>query len=267
MIKFKKSILLYVPAFNCEKNILNVLSSIPDKMHDQIDCLVIDNQSSDNTWKILVDNLDGFRNKFNLKIIRTKENIGYAGSQKLAYSIALENKAVKYVAMLHGDGQYDSKFLPDLIEKIKNNYALVNGFRDKKTFPNNEETPLHTYYIIRILNWLENIVTGINCKEWHSGFVIYSTTFLKKIPLDKLSKTPHIDGEFILMANILEKKISSIPIYKKYKDHIPFQGFDRIKHVFNTLFIMLKYRFGFFHNIIKENKPGSFAADYEYYKI
>ena len=71
--------------------------------------------------------------------IKTKENIGYAGSQKLAYYLAIQDDFPDYVIMLHGDGQYDPSLLSIIAPYVDKGFAIVNGFRDKKSFPKKKQ--------------------------------------------------------------------------------------------------------------------------------
>jgi len=184
---FKKPVLIYIPCYNCLEKIPDMLSDIPRSIHDKIECLAVDNQS---TRGNIFDSVKIIKNKnypFKTHLLRTRKNLGYAGSQKLCYSFVIKSPAVKYVVMLYGDGQYPAFFLKDLIALCERDFALVNGYRDKKVFGNKEKTPFLKYYFIKFSNILENKVTGMHQKEWHSGFVMYKRNFLEKIPLYKLS--------------------------------------------------------------------------------
>jgi len=250
-MKFNKPVLIYIPCYNCEKTIIDVLSNIPLELHKQIECLVVDNRSVDSTLGLVLHEKNKY--PFIIKIIRPTKNIGYAGSQKLTYHLAGNNSNVKSVIMLHGDGQYDPSLLKKMIPYINKGYAIVNGYRDKKKYPYLEQTPIVTYSLIKILSWFESIITGCRHEEWHSGFVMYDTEFMSQIPLQFLSSSMHIDGEFLLCAEILGKKTKSVPIYKRYKGYESFGGTQKIKHVFNVFKIILKYKNMYYHSILNSN--------------
>ena len=48
---------------------------------------------------------------FKITVLRTPENQGYGGNQKLGYRYAIEN-GFDIVALVHGDGQYAPEKLP-----------------------------------------------------------------------------------------------------------------------------------------------------------
>ncbi len=264
-MEFQKRILIYIPCYNCEENIIETMAMIPEECHDQIECLIIDNQSNDQTVNHVLKEMKAKKYPFKVHLIRNKKNYGYAGSQKTAYSLAINSPNVEYVIMLHGDGQYPSVLLKQFMAVINDDYAIVNGYRHKKSHPEKEETPWSTYCIIKTLSWIESVLTGFKQKEWHSGFVMYQTKFLKKIPLHKMSNTPHIDGEFLILAGVMGERTFSVPIYKKYKDLQAFAGLSRIVHVLNTFRIALKVRFKYYHRLLKN--PDTTLIDYQFEEL
>ena len=59
-----KKILLFIPCFNCQKQIIRVLNSLDDKIIDTIDqILIIDNRSNDNTQKVIREFLENHKKK------------------------------------------------------------------------------------------------------------------------------------------------------------------------------------------------------------
>ena len=263
ILKFQKPIVIYLPCYNTESAIVNTLRKIPEDFHDKIECLIIDNNSDDSTSDKVSEEVEKGTFLFKIHLIKTNENLGYAGSQKLAYSLITMSDDVEHVIMLHGDGQYDPALMNKFLPLIGKNYGVIFGYRDKSIYHDKEETPIVTYLIIKILSWIENILTGFDVKEWHNGFVLYQNDFLRKIPLQLLSDFPHIDGELIIAASILQEKTTSIPIYKRYKDHVPFQGLGRIKHVFTVFKVMYRYKRKQYHRMLKDGIPSVISDEFE----
>jgi len=262
-LEFRKPILVYIPCYNCAQGIVETLSNIPLQLQDQIECLVVDNQSTDSTAELVIQEIKEKKHPFRISLIKNKKNIGYAGSQKLAYSLVSQSAGVKYVVMLHGDGQYSPSLLTQFIAQTDKNYAIVNGYRDKKIYRHQEETPFVSYCIIKVLSWLESMITGFAQKEWHSGFVMYRKEFLRKIPLKQLSNRPHIDGEFLICAGVLGEQTLGLPVYKKYIDYEAFCGIPRIKHVLHVFGIMLKFRRKYYHRMLEASNISKIDFDYD----
>lgn len=256
---------MYVPCHNCESFVLDTLSGIPPELHERIECLVLDNFSSDNTSKAVKQAVADKSFPFEIILIRTREDLGYAGSQKLAYTLTSEASEVERVIMLHGDGQYEPDLLRKFLPYIDSSpaYAAVNGYRDKKTYAEEDETPLTTYRIIKFLNWIENLVTGFKQKEWHSGFVMYSTAFLRKIPFHCLTDTRHLDGEMLICAGVLEERTHSVPIYKKYKDFESFSGMPKMRYVLNVIKLFFKFRSGFHRRLFAEKVENKILKEFD----
>jgi glycosyltransferase involved in cell wall biosynthesis len=262
-LNFQKPVLVYLPCYNCAETVLTTLSAIPTEMHADIECLVIDNQSPDGTAQIVSRAIQENRFPFKIAVIQPQDNIGYAGSQKLAYSLAVKSERVKNVIMLHGDGQYPAELVAGFRDYLGQGLAIVNGCRSKRVFFRKEETPWLTYLIIKCLSGLESALLGIRQKEWHSGFVMYSTDFLRKIPLAQLSATMHIDGEFLMCAAVLGEPTRSLPIYKKYKELDALGGWKRIEHILNVFKLIRKYKQGHYHRILNAPMPAAVAYGFK----
>lgn len=123
-------ILLIIPAYNEEENILNTCNGIINynkKNNTNYEFIVINDGSRDNTRKILEDN--------NLPHINLINNLGIGGAVQTGYKYALEYNydiAIQY----DGDGQHDVSYVKTIIEPIiKGQVSMVIGSRfvDKNT--------------------------------------------------------------------------------------------------------------------------------------
>ena len=242
-INLNSGLLIYIPAFNCADYIVGVIDEIPEKFWQIADILVIDNCSLDGTVERLQQARFESRWPGPIHLIQPDFNLGYAGSQKLAYKIALDSSSVQHVIMLHGDGQYPPELLTDFLPYTRTKYGIVYGFRDKSSYPDKEETPQVTYWIIKLLSYFESLVTGFKRKEWHNGFVMYSREFLSKVNLSALTDTYHIDGHIQFVAGELDEYVSAIPIWKRYKNYQQLKGLNRLTYIFHVLGLMVKFRF------------------------
>src|ERR1700716_3171397 len=109
-----KRLLIFVVAYNAETTIEKVLNRIPASLRTKdVEVLIIDDSSNADTFA------EGLRYQqrhsgFKITVLRTPENQGYGGNQKLGYRYAIEN-AFDIVALIHGDGQYAPEKLLDLL--------------------------------------------------------------------------------------------------------------------------------------------------------
>ena len=239
---FHRPILIYLPCYNCTAVAGEVVRGIPAEFRDNAEVLLIDNHSPDGTGPALVAAFAATPPALPCRVIRTRRNLGYAGSQKLAYEIALASPAVEHVIMLHGDGQYPPELTRCFLPQRDAGYDIVYGYRSKLRFGRREETPIPTFAMIRILSILESIVTRAFRKEWHTGFMMYSTRFLRRVPLQLLTETPHIDGHLLYAGKVFAARVRGIPIFKRYKDLVAFEGPARAQYVRDVFRLMFRFQ-------------------------
>ncbi|GAA0076026.1 glycosyltransferase family 2 protein [Clostridium sp. CTA-5] len=112
--------LIIVPAYNEEKNIYNVVTSIK-KNNVFADVIVINDGSKDNTY---------FEAKrAGVEVINLSENLGIGGAVQTGYIYAL-NKNYDVAVQIDGDGQHDPKDLANLIRQMEtNNFDMIIGSR------------------------------------------------------------------------------------------------------------------------------------------
>lgn len=206
---------IYIPAYNAAATLPTVFSRISKSLIKQVsEILVVDNNSDDSTSQTALA-IGKDNNLTNLLVIRNPENLGYGGSQKLAYQRCID-KGYKYVAMLHGDAQYAPELLESLIGPVVEGKAdMIFGSRIQGN-PLAGGMPLHRYLGNRVLTFIQNFVLGIHLSEFHSGYRVYSVEALKQIPFNRLSSDYHFDTEIIILLLQYGKKISERPIPTHY---------------------------------------------------
>jgi glycosyltransferase involved in cell wall biosynthesis len=223
--------------------------------------MVVDNCSTDDTAEIVTQlNQDGSLPGL-IYLITLPQNLGYAGSQKFAYRLVLENRNIRWVIMLHGDGQYPPVLLNNFLAYVNSQYAIVYGYRSKLRFGQLEETPLIAYLTTKLLSALESLATGYRRKEWHSGFVMYSRRFLERLNFDALTNTMHIDGHLLFAGGVLGEPTLGIPIFKRYRDFESFRGLARIKYVGEVFRLIIRFRLTKAELILRPVPAGSPKQD------
>src|SRR6266404_1599408 len=170
----KKRVLILIVSYNAENFIESVLARIPDEIWDNehfyTEVLIIDDQSSDDTYRRACDY--GSRSKkTNLTILYNPANQGYGGNQKIGYHYAIEN-AFDVVALLHGDGQYAPEWIGQMIQPILTQEAdAVFGSRMiRKREALQGKMPLYKWLGNQILTTIQNGTLGSNLSEFHSGY-------------------------------------------------------------------------------------------------
>lgn len=117
-------ILLIIPAYNEEKNILKVCKTIEEyneKNKQKLDYVVINDGSKDNTLQILREN--------GLNHINLINNLGIGGAVQTGYKYAYENN-YDIAIQFDGDGQHDVNYVSKICEPIiKGQADIVIGSR------------------------------------------------------------------------------------------------------------------------------------------
>ncbi|MFN2509166.1 MAG: glycosyltransferase [Chthoniobacterales bacterium] len=216
-----KRVLIFIVAYNAETTIAKVLSRIPAALHTpDVEVLIIDDSSQDDTF------LNGLRfqqetSAFKITVLRTPENQGYGGNQKLGYRYAIDN-GFDVVALVHGDGQYAPEKLPDLIAPLATGEAdAVFGSRmiDKEA-ARTGGMPLYKWIGNQVLTAFQNRLLGTNLSEFHSGYRLYSTSALAQVPFEKNTNDFHFDTEIIIQLVLKNLRIVELPIPTFYGDEI-----------------------------------------------
>jgi glycosyltransferase involved in cell wall biosynthesis len=190
-------------------------------VYDRVDeIFVVDDCSSDNSYYAAL----GFKHEQGIEklvVHRNPENQGYGGNQKVGYRYAIE-RGFDIVALVHGDGQYAPEYLPQLLAPLENKEAdMVFGSRMSQGFAALKGgMPLYKFVGNRILTRVQNYLSGLTLSEYHSGYRLYSTAALKKIPFEAFSNVWHFDTQIILSLAERNMRIVELPIPTYYGDEI-----------------------------------------------
>jgi glycosyltransferase involved in cell wall biosynthesis len=217
----QKRILIFIVAYNAEKTITGVLDRIPHSLRNKnVEVLVIDDFSKDETFTKGLAHPNTHED-FKITVLRTPENQGYGGNQKLGYHYAIDH-GFDIVALVHGDGQYAPEKLPDLLQPFLHGEAdAVFGSR----MMNRGDAlkggmPFYKWLGNQVLTRFQNALLGTRLSEFHSGYRLYSTEALRQIPFERNSNDFHFDTEIIIQLFMKKMRIVELPIPTYYGDEI-----------------------------------------------
>ena len=214
-------VLIFIVAYNAEKTIESVLDRIPEELRcANVEVLVIDDSSKDATFQA------GLRREqragdLKVTMLRNPRNQGYGGNQKLGYRYAIDH-GFDIVALVHGDGQYAPEKLPALLEPLVRGEAdAVFGSRmiNKKDALDGG-MPLYKWVGNQVLTNFQNLMLGTSLSEFHSGYRLYSTKALARIPFERNSNDFHFDTDIIIQFVFAGMRIVEIAIPTFYGDEI-----------------------------------------------
>ena len=226
-------VLVVMPAYNAARTLPSTWEAIPREVVDEV--LLVDDRSSDGTLEVA--------SRLPIRTIALPHNVGYGGNQKTCYLEALRLGA-GVVVMLHPDGQYDPKVLPDLIAPILAGQAdLVLGSR--MLIPGGAragDMPLYRYIANKALTAVENRVLGTRFSELHTGYRAYSRNFLATVPFLRNSDDFVFDTQVIAQAVAFEQRVAEVPIRTLYfADASSTSMSANIRYGFGTLWTMVRF--------------------------
>jgi glycosyltransferase involved in cell wall biosynthesis len=231
----KSKVVIVMPAYNAATTLEKTVNDIPKGFPDKI--ILVDDSSQDETTAIAQG--------LGLIVITHHENKGYGASQKTCYDEALRHGA-DIIIMVHPDYQYDSSLAPlfaDLIQKGICDIILGSRVRTRKECLDSG-MPLYKYLSNRFLTVLENLTTGQNLSEWHTGYRAYSRKVLEIIPYHKNSNDFVFDSQFLFQAAFFELRMGDLPVPCRYIREASSINFSRsIAYGLGTLKTMVQFIF------------------------
>lgn len=161
-MKKNPKVLLIIPAYNEEKNILTVYKNICDynkKAKTKLDVVFINDGSIDATEKILCEN--------NINHIRLIQNLGIGGAVQTGYKYALYND-YDIAIQFDGDGQHNVNYVEALIKPIlEENVDMAIGSR----FIDSSSSEFKSSFLRRV-----GIKLISSCIHFKTRVRIYDTT-------------------------------------------------------------------------------------------
>lgn len=253
----KKRIAIFIVAYNAVGTLKNVLDRIPAEVWDKVEeVFVFDDSSQDDTYLVGMG-YKALHEKAKLNVYKNDENLGYGGNQIRGYQYAIE-KGYDIVALLHGDAQYAPEVLPELLRPLETGEADA-VFGSRMMEPGRAlrgGMPLYKYVGNKILTAFENAVLGMSLSEFHSGYRLYSTQALKKIPFHKNTHDFHFDTQIIIQLHAAGLRIVEVPIPTYYGDEIcGVNGLKYARDVVNSVIDYELHELGLSHRSEYEVEP------------
>ena len=201
--------IVVMPAYRAARTLERVFADIPKAAVDEV--IVVDDCSPDDTVAVA--------RRLPVTLIEHARNTGYGGNQKTCYRTALEHGA-DYVIMVHGDYQYDARMITACVEVLRLGICdviLGNRIRTRaEALAGGMQ--LIKYLANRGLTFIENLISGQNLGEWHSGFRAYSRKVLETVPWQRNSDGFVFDSQFLVQWVHFGFRLGDVPVPVRYFD-------------------------------------------------
>ncbi len=215
----KKKLLIFIISYKASFRVKEVFDKIPFKRlkNFQINVLISDDCSMDDT----IDYAKKIKNKDKRVFLNeNKINLGYGAHIKKCLNFALKKK-YNYAVMIHGDGQFNPKYIPDLLLKLENSKVsaatgsrILSGINTVRS----GGMPLYKMAGNILLTKLFNFLLNKNFTDAHTGLWAYNLNFLKNRKFNLLTNSFNFDQEFRFENVLNNNLIKEIPIQTKYGD-------------------------------------------------
>ncbi len=201
----KEKVLLIIPAYNEEENILNTYKKIKEfnkKNKTKYDVIVINDGSTDNTENILNEN--------KIPHITLIHNLGIGGAVQTGYKYAYENN-YDIAVQFDGDGQHDVNYVYDIIKPIldkKADFTIGSRFIDKTS--SRFKSTVARQIGIRVISKTINISTHKKVFDTTSGFRACNKEIIKSFSISYPLEYP----EPVTTTELLKKgyKLKEVPV-------------------------------------------------------
>lgn len=234
----KQKVLMIIPAYNEEKNIVKTIDMIKNYKKIDLDYIVINDGSTDNTRRVLKENkIDFIDLPFNLGIGAAVQT-GYKYAFLKDYDIAIQ---------FDGDGQHDINSVLKLIEPILNEEAdMVVGSRyvdDSSEF----KSTLSRRFGIKIISSLIKLLSRKRLKDVTSGYRAVNkkiiSIFAGNYPFD----FPEPITNYTLLKSGFKVKEVGVNMFERQEGRSSIKTFKSVYYMFNVclsiiLFDVKKFR-------------------------
>jgi glycosyltransferase involved in cell wall biosynthesis len=231
----QQKIIIILPAYNAASTLEKTVSDLPEMVDDII---LVDDGSQDETVFLA--------RRLGLTIFSHKENRGYGANQKTCYSLALERQA-DIIVMIHPDYQYDPRLVKYFVEFIVDDYfdvMLGTRIRSRREALAGG-MPRYKYFANRLLTIFQNLITGRNLSEWHTGMRAYKREVLENVNWQSNSDDFVFDSQMLFKIAAKSYRIGEIPVPVRYFKEASSIDFGRsLKYGLQTVWAGIEYFFG-----------------------
>ena len=252
-------ILVFIPAYNCEKQIARVLKQFtPEIAALFTQVLVIDNGSQDKTLARAEEAAKSL--PLPITIVRNNRNYSLGGSIKGAFLYAIQN-GFDYVVTLHGDDQANIRDMASAIKDGRHTgYDMIVGARF------HPQSTLIGYSKFRIfgnkaLNCLCAFISRRPIYDMIAGLNLYRVDFLRSKFFLPFPNNLTFDAHFLLYAIYTKAKWDYVPLTWREEDQI--SNAKVFRQAWTVIKLFAAYVTGDKNRLFAKNKSG-FLPDFTY---
>jgi dolichol-phosphate mannosyltransferase len=174
--------LVIIPTYNEAENIRPLLEEILDRYHEELDVLIIDDNSPDGTAEIVKEMIK--KEPRRVTLLTRPDKLGLGTAYLKGFRHALENGYERVIEM-DADFSHDPAMIASLINAM-NDADLVIGSRYMNNTVNVVNWPLSRLILSKSASIYTRWITGMPVSDPTSGFKCISAKALRAIALDRV---------------------------------------------------------------------------------
>ncbi len=165
---------IVVPFHNEEENVTALyarLKQVMEQIGDSFELVLVDDGSSDRTYKML-EEIAAVDSR--VLVVKLRRNFG----QTPALAAGFDHASGEFILSMDGDLQHDPNEIPNFLEKLEEGYDVVSGWREKRI-----DNFVMRRIPSRIANWLMAKLSGVDIHDFGTTFKAYRREVIHNIPL------------------------------------------------------------------------------------
>jgi dolichol-phosphate mannosyltransferase len=184
--------IIVIPTYNEKENIAKLISKIFDLKIDNLNIIVVDDNSPDKTADIVKKLQEKYKN---LSLIKREGKLGLGSAYIAGFKKALELKA-DYIFEMDADFSHDPDDIPRMLEAIKNADLVIGsrkikggkviGWGARRKFQSNGAM------------WFSRLLLNLKAKDVTAGFRCFRSEVLKKININSIKSNGYAFQEELL---------------------------------------------------------------------
>ena len=165
---------IVVPFHNEEENVTALyarLKPVMEQVGDPFELVLVDDGSSDRTYKLL-EEIAAVDSR--VLVVKLRRNFG----QTSALAAGFDHASGEFILAMDGDLQHDPNDIPSFIEKLEEGYDVVSGWRKERI-----DSFLTRRVPSNCANWLMARLSGVDIHDFGTTFKAYRREVIQNIPL------------------------------------------------------------------------------------
>lgn len=236
-----QKILVFIPMYNCEKQIVRVLDQLQGEIASYIsEVIVVNNRSTDHGEEAVVAKMQELNLPFPMRLLRNEENYGLGGSHKVAFHYAVEHN-FDSVIVLHGD---DQGSIADVLPLLKNGTAQqYDCCLGGRFLPNSKLVGYSRFRTFgnKVFNILFSVSVGRRIYDLGAGLNMYSTEMLRTRFYDTFPDNLTFNCYMLFALDAYKQSHMFFPITWREEDQV--SNVKMTKQAWETLKMVVCYFF------------------------